>query len=97
MDFFPYGEKEVSYLKRKDAKLGRAIDRIGAIRRPVNSDIFSAHTKPPERAKTILTPTVRKNVVLPDIFEPEIIKILLLKQNSLFTLLSFGNKGCPSF
>lgn len=42
MDFFPYGEKEVSHLKRKDAKLGRAIDRIGAIRRPVNGDIFSA-------------------------------------------------------
>lgn len=42
MQFFEYGEKEIEYLKRKDKKLGAAIDRIGIIKREVNPDPFSA-------------------------------------------------------
>jgi len=40
MEYFPYGEKEIAYLKKKDKKLGRAIDEIGMIYRPVNPDLF---------------------------------------------------------
>lgn len=42
MLFFTYGQAEIDYLKRKDKKLGAAIDRIGMIEREVNPDIFSA-------------------------------------------------------
>ena len=42
MLFFTYGQAEIEYLKRKDKKLGAAIDRIGMIEREVNPDIFSA-------------------------------------------------------
>jgi len=42
MDIFQYGEKEVAYLKKKDKKLGLAIDRIGPIRRQVIPDLFEA-------------------------------------------------------
>lgn len=40
--FFEYGEKEITYLKRKDKKLGAAIDKIGHIYREIDSDLFSA-------------------------------------------------------
>jgi 3-methyladenine DNA glycosylase/8-oxoguanine DNA glycosylase len=40
--YFEYGEQELSHLRKKDKKLGAAIDRIGIIRREVNLDIFSA-------------------------------------------------------
>lgn len=40
--FFIYGEKEISYLKAKDKRLGEAIDRIGHIDRTVDSDLFSS-------------------------------------------------------
>lgn len=42
MQFFEYGEKEIEFLKRKDKKLGAAIDRIGIIKREINPDPFSA-------------------------------------------------------
>lgn len=42
MNYFLYGEKEIEYLKKKDKKLGAAIDRIGMIKREVNPDPFSA-------------------------------------------------------
>ena len=42
MQFFEYGEKEIEYLKRKDKKLGAAIDKIGIIKREINPDPFSA-------------------------------------------------------
>jgi len=42
MQFFEYGEKEIEYLKRKDKKLGAAIDKIGIIKRETNPDSFSA-------------------------------------------------------
>ncbi|WP_425801028.1 DNA-3-methyladenine glycosylase family protein [Desulfitobacterium sp. Sab5] len=40
--FFEYGPKEIDYLKRKDKKLGAAIDRIGIIQREVIPDPFTA-------------------------------------------------------
>lgn len=39
---FEYGEKELSYLKKKDKRLGRAIDRIGLVEREVDPDLFSS-------------------------------------------------------
>ena len=42
MLFFTYDQQEVNHLKRRDADLGRAMDRIGPIRRPVNPDLFAA-------------------------------------------------------
>ncbi|HBV89119.1 MAG TPA: DNA-3-methyladenine glycosylase 2 family protein [Desulfosporosinus sp.] len=39
---FPYGQKEMDYLKVKDKKLGAAIDRIGVIKREITPDPFMA-------------------------------------------------------
>ena len=39
---FSYGETEISYLKKKDKKLGAVIDRLGHIERAVDADLFSA-------------------------------------------------------
>ncbi|AFM41149.1 HhH-GPD superfamily base excision DNA repair protein [Desulfosporosinus acidiphilus SJ4] len=39
---FVYGQKEIDYLKRKDKKLGLAIDKIGFIRREIIPDPFTA-------------------------------------------------------
>lgn len=40
--YFKYGEKELSYLKAKDKRLGEVIDRLGFIPRPVDHNLFSA-------------------------------------------------------
>ena len=40
--YYKYGDKEVEYLKRKDKRLGEAIDQIGHIYREVNGDVFSS-------------------------------------------------------
>ena len=40
--YFGYGEKETEYLRRKDKRLGEAIERIGHIHREVDSDIFTS-------------------------------------------------------
>ena len=40
--YFEYGEEEMNYLRKKDKRLGEAIDRIGMIKREVNPDLFSA-------------------------------------------------------
>lgn len=40
--FYQYGEKEISYLKQKDQRLGEAIDHIGMIERKTDSDLFSS-------------------------------------------------------
>ena len=42
MAYFEYGDKETEYLKRKDKRLGEAIDKIGHIEREVNDDLFSS-------------------------------------------------------
>ena len=42
MIIFEYGEKEIEYLKKKDKKLGAAIDSIGMIEREIMPDPFSA-------------------------------------------------------
>lgn len=41
MEYFPYGEKEIAYLKKKDKKLGAIIDMLGHPERPVIPDLFS--------------------------------------------------------
>lgn len=42
MYVFKYGEKEIAYLKKKDKKLGEAIDKIGTIEREIIPDPFIA-------------------------------------------------------
>lgn len=42
MQYFAYGQKEIDYLKKKDKRLGEAMDRIGPIQREVLPDPFSA-------------------------------------------------------
>ncbi len=39
---FPYGEKEISYLKQKDRRLAAVIDQVGPIVRYTDSDLFSS-------------------------------------------------------
>jgi len=40
--YFEYGETELAHLRKKDKKLGAAIDRMGIIRRRINPDLFAA-------------------------------------------------------
>ena len=40
--YFKYGKKEIEYLKNKCPKMAEAIDKIGIIKRKVDSDLFSA-------------------------------------------------------
>jgi DNA-3-methyladenine glycosylase II len=40
--FFQYGKREIDYLKGRDKILGAAIDRIGRIKRPIDTDLFSS-------------------------------------------------------
>lgn len=42
---FPYGETEIEYLKKRDARLGEVIDRVGFISREVDDDIFASIVK----------------------------------------------------
>lgn len=42
MEIFRYGRAEFEYLKRKDKKLGLAMERIGMIERTVIPDLFTA-------------------------------------------------------
>ncbi|GAB6154939.1 DNA-3-methyladenine glycosylase [Desulfosporosinus burensis] len=42
MPFFKYGHQEIEYLKRRDKKLGAAIDKIGIIQREITPDPFTA-------------------------------------------------------
>ncbi len=42
MDVFRYGQAELDYLRARDEALGRAIDRLGVIERPVMRDLFAA-------------------------------------------------------
>jgi len=42
MEMIKYGQIEMDYLKKKDKKLGAAIERIGKIEREVTPDLFTA-------------------------------------------------------
>lgn len=42
MYIFEYGDKEIEYLKKKDKRLGAAIDKIGRIEREIIPDPFTA-------------------------------------------------------
>lgn len=44
MQFFQYGQKEIDYLRKKDKRLGAAIEEIGMIERNVTPDPFTALT-----------------------------------------------------
>lgn len=44
--YFPYGEKELAYLRKKDKKLSAVINRVGHIERAVDDDLFSARGTP---------------------------------------------------
>ena len=39
-EYFPYGEKEVEYLKRRDPRMGAVIEKLGHIDREVDGDLF---------------------------------------------------------
>jgi DNA-3-methyladenine glycosylase II len=41
-EYFIYGETEIAHLKKRDKKLGAAIDAIGPIRREITPDLFQA-------------------------------------------------------
>lgn len=38
--YFEYGEEEINYLKKKDKKLGRFIDEVGIIKRPLSGELY---------------------------------------------------------
>ena len=40
--YFKYGQHETDYLRKRDKKLGSAIDHIGIIKREVQPDVFTA-------------------------------------------------------
>ena len=40
--YFSYGEAELAYLRQRDKRLGKGIDRIGHIDRAVDTDLFSS-------------------------------------------------------
>lgn len=40
--YFPYGEKEIAYLKGKDKRLADVIDKVGMVQRRVIPDLFTA-------------------------------------------------------
>jgi DNA-3-methyladenine glycosylase II len=42
MHIFRYGEEAIDHLRKRDKKLGRAIEAIGPVERGVNPDLFSA-------------------------------------------------------
>lgn len=42
MAFFEYGEKELAHLRRRDRRLGAAIDRFGLLERELTPDLFSS-------------------------------------------------------
>lgn len=42
MQIFPYGQAEIDHLKRRDKKLGAAMDELGMIERAVTPDLFAA-------------------------------------------------------
>ena len=42
IEYFPYGETEINYLKGKDKRLAEVIDRLGMVKRRVIPDLFAA-------------------------------------------------------
>lgn len=40
--YFEYGDRELSYLRKKDKRLCQVIDQVGHIHRPVDADLFSS-------------------------------------------------------
>ncbi len=63
--YFEYGIKEIEYLKSKDKKLAQAIELIGHVYRPVDSDLFSSiiYMIIGQQISTVGHKTVWKNLV----------------------------------
>lgn len=40
--YFEYGQTQINYLKERDAKLAKVIDKVGKIEREIITDLFSA-------------------------------------------------------
>lgn len=40
--YFEYGEKELTYLRQRDKRLGDVIDRVGPVRRAIDPDLFAS-------------------------------------------------------
>ena len=40
--YFKYDEKEINYLKSRDKKLAKVIEKVGFIKRKVDKDLFSS-------------------------------------------------------
>lgn len=40
--YFPYGEEEINYLKKKDKRLAAAIEQIGRVERETDGDLFAS-------------------------------------------------------
>lgn len=61
---FQYGETEIEYLKKKDKKLGAAIERIGFVAREVQTDLFTSvvHSIVGQQISTAAQKTVWKRV-----------------------------------
>ena len=53
MNYFKYDEEEIDFLKKKDEKLAIEIDKIGMVKREINSDLFS----------TLITESVRGSLI----------------------------------
>lgn len=42
MNFFPYGERELMYLRKRDHRLNALMEVVGPLQRPVDSDLFAS-------------------------------------------------------
>lgn len=41
MQYFQYGKKEIDYLKTKDERMAKLIERVGHIERPLTADLYT--------------------------------------------------------
>lgn len=64
--YFKYGQKEISYLKKKDQKLAEVIDKIGMIQRETIPDLFSAlvHSIIGQQISTKAHQTIWKRMII---------------------------------
>jgi len=63
--YFEYGDAEIEYLKRKDKRLGEAIDKIGHIHREVDGELFSSmvHSIVGQQISSIALKTVSTRMI----------------------------------
>ncbi len=65
MKYYKYSNKEIEYLKERDAKIGAEIDKIGIIKREINPDVFSSLISSiiSQQISTSAALTVRKRLI----------------------------------